>query len=80
VVTVNPKHDSRDVAELLQATFETQGATPLDPSIIQLMLELAHTPDAALPDRKSPPPSARKPQLLHFLTGRFRRKPIRDRG
>lgn len=66
--------------ELLQATFETQGATPLDPSIIQLMLELAHAPDAPHLDEKSPPPSAPKPQLLHFLTGRFRRKPIRDRG
>lgn len=68
------------MGELLQATFEAQGATPLDPSIIQLMLELAHAPDAALPDQKSPPQSPRKPLLLHFLTGRFRRKPISGRN
>jgi len=63
------------MSELLQATFETRGEGPLDPSMIQLMLELAHAPDAALPAENFPPPSVAKPRFHRFFTGRFRRKP-----
>lgn len=69
-----PEPDPRDVADLLQLTFTTQTERPLDPSMIQLMLELSHAPDAAPQHDKAPPPDVGRKPLFRFLfAGRFRR-------
>ena len=70
-----PEPDPRDVAELLQLTYATPTERPLDPSMIQLMLELSHAPDAAPRREEMPPDTGRKSLFRIPFAGRFRRNP-----
>lgn len=65
---------------MLQRTFDAQPVEPLDPALIQLMLELSRAPDAVAPaaavrDATSPPGRTRKP-LSHFFAVRWPRRTV----
>ena len=64
--------DASEVTELLHRTFDAQPAEPLDPAIIQLMLELSRAPDAARADATVASALHRKTPLRAFAA-RLRR-------